>query len=122
MERKYWRNIFDRVYEGQIDTWDYSWIASTWCKGGLTATPNVNLVSNIGFGDEATHTTDENNKFSKMPVGNLGIIKHPKIIDRNIEADKWTFDYHFGGKYHRFPYSLIRFTWRIIKYIYFKLK
>ena len=119
---KNWEHVFKRVHEGKIDSWAYPWAASTWYSGGLTATPNKNLVSNIGFGRDSTHTTDENSKFSKMPVGNLGIIKHPKIIDRNIEADKWTFDYHFGGKYHRFPYSLIRFTWRIIKYIYFKLK
>ena len=122
IERHYWEHVFKRVHEGKIDSWAYPWAASIWYRGGLTATPNTNLVSNIGFGRDSTHTTDENSKFSKMPVGNLGIIKHPKIIERNIEADKWTFDYHFGGKYHRFPYNLIRFTWRIIKYIYFSLK
>ena len=93
VERKYWRNIFDRVYEGQIDTWDYSWTASTWCKGGLTATPNVNLVSNIGFGDHATHTKDKNSKFSNMSVNSLGNLTHPKKVERNYLADSLTFEY-----------------------------
>ena len=122
IERHYWEHVFKRVHEGKIDSWAYPWVASIWYRGGLTATPNTNLVSNIGFGRDSTHTTDENSKFSKMPVGNLGIIKHPKIIDRNIEADKWIFDYHFGGKYLRFPLILITFSRRMLGYIYQKLK
>ena len=50
VERRYWQKIFDRVYAEKIDSWAYPYTASIWYNGGLTATPNVNLVSNIGFG------------------------------------------------------------------------
>lgn len=122
IERYYWQNIFDQVYEGKIDSWAYPWTASIWYNGGLTVTPNSNLVSNIGFGLDATHTTNFNIEFSRTPVKNLGHIKHPKIIERNLDADKWTFYYHFGGKYLSFPFNIIAFFQRLLRFMYRILK
>lgn len=51
-----WTEILDRTHAGAIGTWDYQWLYAIWAQGGLVATPNVNLVTNIGGGDEATHT------------------------------------------------------------------
>tara|TARA_B100001093_G_scaffold519707_1_gene609983 strand:+ start:534 stop:791 length:258 start_codon:yes stop_codon:yes gene_type:complete len=81
----------------------------------------MNLVSNIGFGEESTHTNSEINEFANMTIQRLGDLKYAKKIERDLEADNWTFNYHFWGKNQRFPYNLIMFTRRIIKYIYFKL-
>ena len=47
---KYYASIFDSVYNGKIDTWDYQWNACVWFNKGLCITPNKNLVTNIGFG------------------------------------------------------------------------
>ena len=41
-------------------TWDYQWTFNCWYNDGLAVTPKYNLVSNIGIGPDATHTT--NNK------------------------------------------------------------
>jgi len=117
VERHFWELIFERVHKEQIDSWAYPWVASTWYHGGLTVTPNMNLVSNIGFDEVSTHTSKKNSKFSKMPTRKLGVLKHPKIIHRNLEADLWTFDYHFGGKNLRFPYNFIIFPSRLLSYI-----
>lgn len=106
-ERKYWQQIFDQVYQGKINTWDYQWTACTWYYGGVTATPNVNLVSNIGFGAEATHTISADDPHANLPVFPLGKIKHPEEVGINVDADRYTFNEHFGGKYRRFPNSLI---------------
>lgn len=54
----YWRGEFDTVYHRTLDTWDYVWTFSCWANSGLTCTPRVNLVSNIGFGPDATHCHD----------------------------------------------------------------
>jgi hypothetical protein len=121
IERRYWQKIFDSCYSGQIDTWDYQWKASTWYKNGLTATPNVNLVSNIGFGEDATHTVSRNNKFSNMPTMELSNITHPKQVIVDIEADMFAFDNVFGGKYQRFPYNWFIFPYRVFKYIFRKI-
>jgi hypothetical protein len=34
VEQKYWRQVFDRVTNGRIDTWDYQLIASIWFQNG----------------------------------------------------------------------------------------
>ena len=120
VERKDWKKIFDQVYAGQIDSWAYPWTASTWYKNGLTATPNINLVSNIGFGDEATHTKLKNHKLSNRQTMELNHITHPKQIIIDKEADRFAFDYAFGGKDQRFPYNWLIFPYRVFNYIFRK--
>ena len=122
VERRYWNKIFDLVYAGKIDSWAYPWLVSTWYKNGLTATPNVNLISNIGFGEDATHTKNKNDKNSNIKTSKLSTLKHPKVIQENEEADKWTFNYHFDGKNLRVPYIFFFIPIRFLKYIYKKLK
>jgi len=55
-ERYYWKSLFDYVYEGNLDTWDYQWVYSVFKESGLCVAPHRNLVRNIGFADNATHT------------------------------------------------------------------
>lgn len=122
VERIYWERIFDKIYSGQIDSWAYPWAASVWYNKFLTATPNVNLVSNIGFGDGATHTTSKDDKNSNIKSSSLKILNHPKFVSKDFEADRWTFNYHYNGKYLRFPHKWILFPIRVISYIYRKIK
>lgn len=102
VERKYWMQIFDRMYRHEIDTWDYPWMASVWYRGGLTATPNVNLVTNIGFGPDATHTTS-GSEVNVIEASALGVMVHPASVVRDHEADEFTFNTAFGGLYLRWP-------------------
>jgi hypothetical protein len=122
VERRYWEKIFDRVYAGQIDSWAYPWTACVWKFGGLTATPNVNLVSNIGFGEDATHTTATKSAQAELPTQSLGRITHPKLVKRDDKADQWVFEYNFGGRDLRFPRSWFLFPRRAIGFAYRKLK
>ncbi len=96
-EQQYWADIFDRVALGMIDTWDYQWLYTSWCQGSLSIIPNTNLVSNLGFGIEATHTFGDS-PFANLPTNNIQNIKHPHFVIRNREADNYTLDYHFGIK------------------------
>lgn len=107
-ERRYWEKIFDKTYNNQIDTWDYQWMASSWFHGGLTATPNVNLISNIGFGVDSTHTSFKNSPLANLSTESLRELIHPMNISRDKGADRYNYDNTFGGKYRRFPYNLIR--------------
>jgi len=82
-----------------VDSWAYPWTASVWYQGGLTATPNCNLVSNIGFGEDETHTKKGGSEFEAMAVESLGELTHPKIVAQHEEADNYVFQNFFGGKY-----------------------
>src|SRR5690606_6990236 len=52
--KNHWLNNYERVKKMEIDTWDYQWLFALWYHQGIAILPNVNLVSNIGFGKEAT--------------------------------------------------------------------
>ena len=87
-ESLFWSNIFYKVSKGKIDTWDYQWVYTSWKNNGLSIEPNVNLVSNIGFGEESTHTRDMDSELANMNVLDLIFpLNHPNSIERNIEAD-----------------------------------
>lgn len=122
VERRYWEKVFDRMYVGEIDTWDYPWTASVWYRGGLTATPNVNLVSNIGFGPDSTHTASADSPLARMQASAIGELIQPAAITQNHAADRHVFDYTFGGKILRFPWSLLHLPRRASGFVYRKLK
>jgi hypothetical protein len=85
-EKKYFSAIYDKIYNNKIDTWDIQWGYAIWCQHGLSIVPDVNLISNIGFGEDSTHTKIDNG-LSNLPYGILGKIKHPPFVIRNKQAD-----------------------------------
>lgn len=54
---QHWTAGFEDAYvAGKSHIWDFQWIFALWSQHGLSVVPQVNLVSNIGFGQDATHT------------------------------------------------------------------
>ena len=105
-ERKYWSLIWQRLWDqGKPDTWDYQWTFTCLVNGGLTTLPNRNLVRNVGFGEDATHTTGSaiNTAISEGIDPN----QHPSFVLRNTAADRYTFDLVFGGKWKKLAFSLL---------------
>lgn len=88
-----WLEIFFRMNRKQIDTWDYQWNYAIWNAGGKVITPNVNLISNIGFGAGATHTTETESKFANMKTGSLHDLVRPTGTAIDHRADLQTFSY-----------------------------
>ena len=97
-EEAYWRRIFDLTYRGEIDTWDYQWLYNCWTQSGLTVLPDVNLISNIGFGTSATHTSDANHVHANRPTQSIGPLVHPPMIVRHKIADRYTLVNNFLRK------------------------
>jgi len=116
-ERRHWKHIFDQVYAGEVDTWDFQWVAAVWRAGGLTVTPAVNLVTNIGFGFEATHTKNEDSPFSIPSKSLMPIDHHPSEIQANHEADRYVFENVFlAGRKTRNPVArVLENGWRILR-------
>lgn len=85
--QKYWTRIFDKMLNG-LNTWDYAWVFACWVHGGLSIRPKVNMITNIGFGEGATHTHQKGWEFkfssaTEMPFPLL----HPKFLEIDEEAD-----------------------------------
>jgi hypothetical protein len=84
-----WRRNFESLY-GNLYTWDYQWILACWLQQGLAIHPVVNLVSNIGFGSESTHTGNEKNPWANLPADAFTFpLQHPPFIIRDSKADRY---------------------------------
>jgi len=69
---------FDQVYEGRRDTWDFAWAFAMLIAGGVSVMPARNLVDNIGFDDEATHTKHRLSNDANVPTHQLDFpLVHP---------------------------------------------
>lgn len=115
--RDYWKKIMDDVFNGAIDTWDYQWCLACWQQSMLAIMPNVNLVSNIGFGSDATHTTSVS-IYSDMPTVPMSFpIRHPNLVMVNHEADKFTANNMFKQSFCKGAIKKCRlFGSKILKY------
>lgn len=58
-EAAFWRATFAHALPGAgpLDTWDFPWLFTVRARDGLVIMPERNLVENLGFAPDATHTT-----------------------------------------------------------------
>ncbi len=84
----YWQKCFDEVYRHKLDTWDYQWNFHCWIKNRLAILPNTNLISNIGFNKDATHTVGRD-RLDSLPLESMKFpLSHPPSVVRDEMADK----------------------------------
>jgi hypothetical protein len=87
---KFWEKIFENTFRGTINTWDFQWVFSCWIQNGLAILPNVNLVKNIGFDGNATHTKGKN-KLANLSVNSIHFpLKNPEFVIADNDADART--------------------------------
>ena len=107
--KEHWKRIFQELKKGSINTWDYQLLFSIWKENGLSILPNVNLVSNIGFGESSTHTRNTNDITSNIPAGSLDQLSHLNKVEIDKVADKYYFNRFLIGKrslFERIKYKL----------------
>ncbi len=84
-----WKKIFDSVYAGQIDTWDYQYAYLNLERGYKSIIPNVNLIENIGLGVGGTHTSSDH-PLAGNKYGELNDLVHPMEFYQDVAADVYT--------------------------------
>ncbi len=99
-ERAYWRRQLDAQAVGAIDSWDYPWMFAGWRHRAWTVLPGENLVSNLGFGAGATHTTSAESPLACLPVGRMDSrewdsSRSNEWIEPLASADAWTWQHVF---------------------------
>ena len=87
--RNFWIKNFRQTINGN-DSWDSLWQYAVWVNNGFSILPNQNLVSNIGFDENATHTKNKSS-VSSLDTKPLDNLTHLKNIIPNYEADEYTF-------------------------------
>lgn len=84
-----WRHELERTYRAQIDTWDYQWQFAILRRGGVVATPNVNLVTNVGNAPGGTHGGQHGPYFNQPTAALDHPLVHPAEVRRDAEADEF---------------------------------
>ena len=93
----FWIGNFEAVRRGDVDTWDYQLVFTSMVSGQLTAIANVNLVTNVGFGDGATHTFHGDPGL--MPVGVARLPSKPIPVQLDHKSEAWTLTQHWNATY-----------------------
>lgn len=89
---QYFSRQFEAAINGKIDSWGFRWTFACWKNKGLSILPNKNLVTNIGFGPNATHTHQINSLQNNLPIHSMNTaLTHPKIIKADKKADLYSF-------------------------------
>lgn len=84
----YWNRALEGVYRNRIDTWDYQLTFLHWLQGWLSVVPYTNLVSNIGFGKDATHTLDTGHALANVSNDQIRFpLTHPTEVSRDLYHD-----------------------------------
>ena len=110
---KYYRTIFQEVYEDKINSWAYRWLYSMLRKDGLSIVPSKNLVTNLGFGNHATNTKGPGKRSLVYSSNEIVFpLIHPQNIERDEELDKI-----LTMKRHRFSLrdKTIRFIKKVLR-------
>jgi hypothetical protein len=118
---EHWKRLFDRYYKyrGKIDAWDFQWAFACWAQNAFAVIPSKNLVKNIGFGDDATHTKDQNRPFRSIDSSEINFpLKHPPHIIRDLESELLLFEY-FYRKNSRKTHILNKWNRLIKKFMLF---
>ncbi len=86
-EKKIWENCFDNVYNGAVDTWDAQVTFMFLCQNALAIFPCKNLITNIGFGRDATHTNKYHESAFLPPHEIEFPLNHPRTVSRDSKND-----------------------------------
>jgi len=88
---EFWKSKFDLTYATGMENngWDWPWLFACWAHRGLSILPSTNLVTNIGFGVDATHTKRTDDQRANIPTVEMTFpLKHPPYMVRDRAADQ----------------------------------
>lgn len=110
LERSYWCDRLEEVHKNGCDgkSWDMQFLMSIWINHGKGVIPNVNLSSNIGTCDDATHRMAPGNIIDNVPTRAILPLRNPSSERIQYEADR---EFHFRYFERR------KKTWNFLKKI-----
>jgi len=109
---KFWIPTFKDTYKNPDKTWwDYQLVYLLFLQQKKYICPSVNLITNIGFGEDATHTFNENCSDAKADKFDISFpLVHPESTALDNKVDSFL-DKKFSHKtlFYRIVRKLINF-------------
>jgi len=111
-----WMKTLDATYDEannnlKCSVWDFQWTYICWKNHALNIIPSVNLVTNAGYGENATHQTPVDHPLANLPLEIMSFpLKHPAAMIPDYSADLVlrTTVYGFRPLYKRIFFKLIK--------------
>lgn len=116
---RYWHYRLKAIDCGHVSAWDWQWYLTLSAQNQLSIFPKVSLISNIGFGKDATHTSFASNPDHYLAHQELSFpLYHPQYVLPDYDFDRCF--YHANNTlYNRInqliPFKLKRKVKNIIK-------
>lgn len=94
-----WSDKFSKVAIDPTFTWDWQWVFHQLKTKKISIVPSTNLVTNIGFDADATHTFQVTNPAANIPTQTMHFpLIHPPKLKPNFMYEKqfvkWVWCYH----------------------------
>lgn len=84
----FWKKNFDDVYfHRNTTTWAFCFNYYQLLNNSLCIVPRQNLVTNLGFGPQATHSISTNHPLANLPLFSVSELTHPAVVTPNIDYD-----------------------------------
>ena len=91
----FWSANFDMMARHAVDTWDLQLVFASMAAGRYTAAPPVNLVENVGFRADATHT--QRTPEYLRAVESIALPTTPAPVELDERADRWLMRHVYGA-------------------------
>lgn len=114
-EKKFFEKLFSIVHHGENSIWDAQWFY-TCLINGVNILPKENMVQNIGFGPDATHTFNVKDKLNFAEVSQnicKSDFKSPDFFIVNRKDDYKVFKYYFYSSFfNKLRYYTLKFLYK----------
>ncbi|MEQ1093028.1 hypothetical protein [Acinetobacter johnsonii] len=112
-----WKKALKAIDEKLVNAWDWQWYFSIAAQNQLTIFPSANLISNIGIGQDATHTFG---KPKKEEIERFEInlpLTHPVLVCPEFNFDLLFEQYRMKPRKPRWISTLIKFIPKEVRII-----
>jgi hypothetical protein len=99
LESKYWLEVLEGLKKGAVNTWDYQLMFISWRERLLHVMPTRNLVSNIGYRPDATHTSFDS-PLDQLPRSEIPAFQVDVKVCTLPQIDNLTFYVRFLESLH----------------------
>ena len=115
-EWHYWHSHWDKVsIDHSLTAWDFQWMYTCIVNGGLSILPRCNLVANIGFGDGAVNSLDQDSNIANILAQDIcQTITHPIYVLQDRQMDRELFSRVYAVE-HKMSINMLR-QWSLKTY------
>lgn len=116
-EKKYFMKYFEQLYSKENIDSATKWLYSIWFNKGICITPNINLITNIGYGLSAGHTIFKE-KIMGQETLDIMPLTHPTSQTVDTVADNFTFrTVYFRSFFEKVRYKIMVWVSKVVRNI-----